>query len=57
MGSHHRQVAVLVLDDKLDCFGVLRKKFGSEKTVQLFIWDHYCHLGPMAPITIARTKL
>ena len=20
MGSHHRQVAILVLDDKLDCF-------------------------------------
>ena len=31
MGSHHQQVAILVPDDKLDCFGILGKKFGSDK--------------------------
>ena len=33
MGSHHRQVAILVQDDKLDCFGLLKIKFGSNKMV------------------------
>ena len=47
--SHHRQVRILVLDDKLDCFGLLRKKFGQDKTVQLFIRDQSWHLGLMAP--------
>ena len=27
MGSHHHQVAILVLDDKLDCFGQLENFF------------------------------
>ena len=49
MGSHHRQIAILVPDDKLDCFEILPKKFDSAKTVQLFIWDQYCHLGLIAP--------
>ena len=31
--SHLRQVAILVLDDKLDCFGLLKTKFGLDKTV------------------------
>ena len=44
MGSYHLQVAILVPDDKLDCFGVLRKEF-----VQLFIRDQNCHRGLMAP--------
>ena len=49
MGSHHRQMAILVPDDRLDCFGILKKKLAFSKTVQLFIWDQYCHLGLMAP--------
>ena len=35
-GSHHRQVAMLVQDDKLDCFGILRKKFASDKNGPAF---------------------
>ena len=49
MGSHHRQVAMLVPDDKLNCFDILRKNLSWTKTVELFIWDQYCHLGLMAP--------
>ena len=49
MGSHHRQVAILVPDDKLDCFDILTKKIGSAKTVQLFILDQYCPLWLIAP--------
>ena len=30
MGTH-RQVVIMVPNDKLDCFGILRKKFGSDK--------------------------
>ena len=49
MGSHRRQVAILVQDDKLDCFGLPWKKIGLDKMVLLFIRDQYCHLGLMAP--------
>ena len=31
MESHHLQVAILVQDGKLDCFGIPRNKFGSDK--------------------------
>ena len=43
MGSHHRQVAILVPDDKLDCFGILRKTFGSDKNGLAF------YPGPALP--------
>ena len=33
IGSHHHQVAIMVLDDKLDCFGKLEKKFTWSKMV------------------------
>ena len=33
LGSHQRQVHILVLDDKLDCFGYRRKKFAWTRTV------------------------
>ena len=33
MGSHHRQVAILVPDDKLDGFAYSRKKLIRSKTV------------------------
>ena len=49
MRSHHRQVAILVPDDKLDCFGYSRKNLARTKTVKLFIQDQYCHLGLKAP--------
>ena len=49
MGSHHRQVVILVPDDKLDCFGYGGKIMSRTKTVKLFIRDQYCHLGLMAP--------
>ena len=49
MGSHHCQVAILVQDDKLDCFGLAWKKLGLDKTVLLLIRDQYCNLGLMAP--------
>ena len=49
MGSHHRQVAILVTCDKLDCFDILVEKIVLDKTVQLLFWDQYCHLGLMAP--------
>ena len=42
MGSHHRQVVILVLDDKLIFFDILRKKLARTKTVQLFICDQWC---------------
>ena len=35
--------------DKLDCFGLQRKKLGLDKQVKLFILDQFCHLGLMAP--------
>ena len=43
MGSHYRQVAILVRDDKLDCFGILRKKFSSDKNGPAF------YPGPVLP--------
>ena len=43
------QVAIMVHDDKLDCFGLLRKKFGLGKMVYLFDPDQNCNLGLMAP--------
>ena len=43
MGSHHRQVGILVPDDKLKCFGALRKKFGLEPNGLAF------YLGPVLP--------
>ena len=49
MGSHHRQVAILVPDDKLDCFGLPRKQIWLGQTGLAFIWDQYCHLLLMAP--------
>ena len=49
MGSHHRQVAILVPDDKLDCFGYSGNNLALSKTVKLFIRDQYCHLGLKAP--------
>ena len=33
MGSHHHQVAILVLDDKMDCFGQLENFFVRSKIV------------------------
>ena len=42
MGSHHRQVVILVPDDKLNFFDILRKKLARTKTVQLFICDQWC---------------
>ena len=47
MGSHHHQVAILVPDDKLDCFGPL--EISWQKIVKLFIRDQCCHLELMAP--------
>ena len=41
MGSHHCQVAILVPDDKLECFDLLRKKFCSDKNGLAF------YLGPV----------
>ena len=35
MRSHHRQAAILAPDDKLECYGLLKKKFGSFKMVKL----------------------
>ena len=49
MGSHHRQVVILVPDDKLDYFGCRGKNLDQTKMVKLFIRDLYCHLGLMAP--------
>ena len=49
MGSHHRHVAILVPDEKLDCFGYSIKNLALTKTVKLFIRDQYCHLGLKAP--------
>ena len=43
MGSHHRQVPILIQDDKLDCFGLLRKKIGSDKNGLAF------YSGPVLP--------
>ena len=43
-------MAVLVPDKKLDCFAVLREKFGSDK--MLFIRDQYRPLAVMAPHNI-----
>ena len=43
MGSQHPQVAILVLDDKLDCLGILRKKFVGEKNGPAF------YPGPVLP--------
>ena len=49
MGSHHHQVAILVPDDKRDCFGVLGKIWLVQKRSSFFIQDSYCHLRLMAP--------
>ena len=49
MGNHHQQVAILVPDDKLDCYGQLEKFIAWSKMGQLFIRDHCCHLELMAP--------
>ena len=49
MGSHHHQVAILVPDDKLDCFGQLENFSAWSKMVWLFIRDQCCHLELMAP--------
>ena len=43
MGSHHHRVAILVPDDKLDSFGVLRKKFAADKNGLAF------YPGPVLP--------
>ena len=43
MGSQHRQVAILVPDDKLGCFCLLRKKFGLDKNGLAF------YLGQVLP--------
>ena len=40
-GSHHCQVAMLVPDDKLDCFAYSEKKLAWTKTIKLF------YLGPV----------
>ena len=57
MGSHHHQVAILVPDDELDCFGILRKNLPRTETVQIFIRDQYCHLGLMAPQFLDESEL
>ena len=49
MGSHHCQVAILVPDDKVDCFGQSKNFFASSKMVLLFIRDQFCHLELIAP--------
>ena len=43
MGSHHHEAAILVPDDKLNCFGQLENFFAWSKVVQLF------YLGPVLP--------
>ena len=43
MGSQHRQVAILVPDDKLDCFDVLTKKIGLGPNSPAF------YPGPVLP--------
>ena len=42
MGSHHHQVAILVPDDKLDCFGQWENFLSSQKC------SSFC-LGPVLP--------
>ena len=49
MGSHHRQVAILVPDDKLDCFVFNGNFVAFDKAVKLFIRDQCCCQGLMAP--------
>ena len=42
-------VAILVPDDKLDCFVLFEKNLLRVKTVRLFIRNQCCHLVLMAP--------
>ena len=45
MGSHYRQVAILVQLDKLDCFVFNENFLAFDKVVSLFIWDQCCFLS------------
>ena len=42
-------MAILVPDDKLDCFDLMGKKFCLDKYGLSFIGDQNCHLQLMAP--------
>ena len=48
MGSHQLPAAILVPDDKLDCFGY-GGKFGPDRNGLAFFPDQYSHRGLIAP--------
>ena len=45
MGSHHRQVAILVPDEKLNCFYFSRANFFQNKNEIAFIRGQWSHLA------------
>ena len=62
MGSHHCQGAILVLDDKLDCFGYHGKNLPKTKMVYLFIpsfvvWISDVKFCPKSKRLVAQTGI